>query len=331
MPKAERIAIVSTSYPRSDVDPSGHFVATEARALAGAGHQVTVFAGARRRSTSVEGERLRVVWLADGGATGWPGLSARLKERPSRGLGLARWSLAVRRALARHGPFERVVGHWLLPTGFPTLFGLKLEGAALELVVHGSDARLLAGLPAGLGGRVLRALLARGARLRCVSHELARGLERTAGSSLQGRLRVEPLPIDVSSAKTRARARAELGVRDDSRLIVVVARLVPDKRTREALLAAALVADAEVVVVGDGPERVALAREFPGVRFEGRVARERALTFIAAADVLLSASLLEGAPSAVREARALDVPVVARVAGDLVDWAAADAELWVVA
>jgi teichuronic acid biosynthesis glycosyltransferase TuaC len=39
---------------------------------------------------------------------------------------------------------------------------------------------------------------------------------------------------------------------------------------------------------------------------------------------LLSTSAHEGAPSVVREARALGVPVVAVAAGDLAEWAKAD-------
>jgi teichuronic acid biosynthesis glycosyltransferase TuaC len=45
---------------------------------------------------------------------------------------------------------------------------------------------------------------------------------------------------------------------------------------------------------------------------------------MAAADVLVSASREEGAPTVVREARALGVPVVAVPCGDLATWAAAD-------
>ncbi|HVY44240.1 MAG TPA: glycosyltransferase, partial [Minicystis sp.] len=46
--------------------------------------------------------------------------------------------------------------------------------------------------------------------------------------------------------------------------------------------------------------------------------------WVAAADVLLHASAVEGAPTVVREARALGVRVVACPAGDLAAWAAAD-------
>ena len=55
-----------------------------------------------------------------------------------------------------------------------------------------------------------------------------------------------------------------------------------------------------------------------------------ALTWIAAADVLLSASRSEGAPSVVREARALGVPVAAARVGDLPAWAQADAGLFLI-
>jgi glycosyltransferase involved in cell wall biosynthesis len=327
VPAPERIAIVTTSYPAHAQDPCGHFVATEARDLTRAGHQVTVFTGATRSAAGESGDNPRVVRLWDGGASGWPGLLARLKQQPTRSLGLFGWGLAVRRELARRGPFQRVIGHWLLPTGFPVLFAADFSGAALELVVHGSDARLIARLPRALGRALLRALC-RNARLRCVSHDLLRLLQEIAGQRLQGQVFVEALPIDTSAAPTRARARAELGVPENARLIVVVARLVSSKRVPLALAAAALLSDVLVVVVGDGPERGRLARA--GVRFVGRVDRERALAFIAAADVLLSASRLEGAPSAVREARALAVPVVSSTAGDLSRWAELDPELWIV-
>jgi glycosyltransferase involved in cell wall biosynthesis len=60
------------------------------------------------------------------------------------------------------------------------------------------------------------------------------------------------------------------------------------------------------------------------VRFLGQLGRSQTLTWIAAADLVLTASLDEGAPTVVREARALGTPVVARAAGDLVEWARRD-------
>jgi teichuronic acid biosynthesis glycosyltransferase TuaC len=85
-----------------------------------------------------------------------------------------------------------------------------------------------------------------------------------------------------------------------------------------------------VVVVGDGPERPRLMQRFPRARFVGQVARPLALAYVAAADALVSASLHEGAPSVVREARALGTAVVCLEAGDLRRWAERDAGIHVV-
>ena len=330
MTRRERIAIVTTSYPANQQDPSGHFVAAQARSLYRAGHCVTVLTGGSAATCEPDPGEPDVVRLWDGGASGWPGLLPRLKERPHRGLGFLVWAWSVRRELERRGPFTRVLGHFLLPTGFPVLLATSLGGAHVELFVHGSDARLLDRLPRALGRRIVLSL-AKKAHFRCVSHELADLLRRVAGESLASRLQVEPLALETAEAPTRRDARQALGLSEGTRLVVLVSRLIPEKRTREALAATALVPNVEVVVVGDGPELAALSRDYPHVRFVGRLGRPQALTFIAAADVLLSASRLEGAPSAVREARALGVPVTACAAGDLSRWAELDRELWVVA
>lgn len=326
MTAPERIALITSSYPRQDGDAAGHFVASEALALAATGHDVTVFTGGPRRE---DVGTPRVVWLADGGATGLPGLAARLRASPSRWLGLTAWLARVRNAVVARGPFERIVAHWFLPCALP-LLALDTQGARLELVVHGSDARLLQGLPRPLARALLGALLARDASVRCVSTELARLVEGLAGRSLGERLRVEPALISVTGTPSRERARAELGIAANARLAVVVSRLVPEKRVRVALAAATRVPDVLLVVVGDGPERPRLTQDFPRARFTGQLPRREALTWLAAADVLLTASRHEGAPSAVREARALGVPVAACAAGDLLSWAETDSGLFVV-
>ena len=66
-----RIALVTTSFPADEGDPSGHFVRAEARELERAGHEVIV------------------VTPPAGGAFGWPGVAARLAENPVRIVGAA--------------------------------------------------------------------------------------------------------------------------------------------------------------------------------------------------------------------------------------------------
>lgn len=324
--RTERVAIVTTSYPRDRGDASGHFVETEAVALAECGHLVTVITAGPSR---VRAGNPHVVWLPDGDASGWPGLVPRLRERPSRAAGLARWMFRARRELGLRGPFDRVIAHWLMPAAAPIAITTPLHGAALDVVLHGSDARLLARAPPLLSGAILRALARRGACFRCVSEEQAAWLRRAAGSA-SVRVSVAPAAIDVRSAPTRAQARARFGVNPERHLIVVVGRLVPGKRIHDALEASALLVRTDIAVVGDGPELGALRRAFPGVRWLGRLPRDQTLAWIAAADLLLSASREEGAPTVVREARLLGVPVVARACGDLTTWAISDPELSVV-
>jgi glycosyltransferase involved in cell wall biosynthesis len=321
-----RVAILSTSYPEHEGDASGHFVEAEAKALARAGADVTVIApGARgvvRRGTPT------VVRLASGAAFGWPGALARLREQPLRALGVARFAQKARVELRERGPFERVIAHFVLPTAFPVAVG-ACGDAELEVVIHGSDLRLLARLPAPLRAVALGKLREGVASLRCVSRELLDELA-ALDAELAARARVEPCAFDLEGVPDRARARAELGL-DERAVIVIVSRLVPQKRVAVALEAALLLPNARVVVIGSGPERDALARAFPSVDFEGQLPRRAALAWIAAADLVVSASEREGAPTVIREARALGTQVVSVRAGDLSTQAEQDPALFVLA
>jgi glycosyltransferase involved in cell wall biosynthesis len=327
-----RIAVITTSYPREPGDAAGHFVAAEVEELARAGHRVTVLTGGPFALTrTAEPGQATIVELEDGGASGWPGLLARIREQPSRAVGLARWAFRVRRALAEFGPFDQVIAHFLVPTGWVLVMNAPLGGARIEVVVHGSDARLVERLPRWFARRFLSALLRRGARFRCVSQELATLLDELAGKRLGSAVCVQASPIDTRGVPARAAARAHLGVPKGSRLIVLIGRLIAEKRMAVALRAAECVQGVHVAVIGSGPEQERLARAFPRAQFLGRLPRPQTLEWIRAADVVLSASRREGAPTVVREARALGTPVVATAAGDLGQLAEADPGLWVVA
>ncbi len=318
----ERIVVVTTSYPASPGDPSGHFVAAEVGALRAAGHEVTVIAP-RPAGTNAEGDG--ILWLEAGSAFGWPGVMSRLRERPLRALSVLGFTLRARRALREHADADRVIAHFAVPSAWP--IASRRRRQKLEVVVHGSDARLIGRLPGFLRRRIARAL--GNAEVRTVSEELRQELARSLGPRLAAAARVEPARLDLGHAPNRTDARTTLGVGSDERLIVIAGRLVTGKRAGVALTAARLLSDARVVVLGDGPERATLERSFPEVEMLGLVPRERALEWIAAADLVVSASLEEGAPSVIREARALGTKVVALACGDLERMAARDAGLLV--
>jgi glycosyltransferase involved in cell wall biosynthesis len=324
----DRVAIVSSSYPAGPGDPSGHFVAAEAEELARAGHDVlvvTTCGASPTRADVAHEDGVRVLRLWSGRAAGFPGIVARLRARPWQAAALALWAVSAERALRERGPFRRIVAHWLLPCGFP-IASRAARGAELEIVAHGSDARLCAALPAPLRRALAARLVRHSAQLRCSSHAVREQLERALSLAPES-LAVRAPRLDLRETPDRARARARLSIPVGDRLAVVVARLVPDKRVAEALCAARLVPNLRAAVIGDGPELAELRRRFPNARFLGRLPRTEALTWIAAADVLVSASRHEGAPTAIREARALGVAVAARPAGDIARWAELDAGL----
>jgi teichuronic acid biosynthesis glycosyltransferase TuaC len=294
-----RIAVVTTSWPRFEGDPCGHFVAADTRALA--------------QRSEAEGRAVEVVVIAaEGAAFGWPGLAARIKESPLRLFGAGAWVARARRQVAE-GNFDAVVAHWALPSAWPISMA---PGPRLEVVSHGGDVRLLVQLPSAPRAHLVGRIAARAERWRFVSQSLADVLLQAVPSPLAREVsriaHVAPSAIDLEppSAAAVAAKRAQIG----TPFAVCVARLVRSKRV-DLAIAWAGATTRPLVVVGDGPERESLekiARASGGrVYFAGRTSRPEALEWIAASAVLVQPSRLEGASTVVREAERLGVPVVA--------------------
>jgi glycosyltransferase involved in cell wall biosynthesis len=120
-------------------------------------------------------------------------------------------------------------------------------------------------------------------------------------------------------------ARRELNLR--GKVILAVARLTPWKGINRliALLPRLreLVPDANLVVVGDGPERANLERlaeqldVFTAVRFTGRVPQDRVALYLRVTDVFVLYSGYEGLPHILLEAMAAGTPVVASRKGGI--------------
>lgn len=327
-PSPSRIVLVTTSFPQFEGDPSGFFVATEARRLQQAGHHVLVLAPGDGRKAL--GSDITVVGLGASSLFGWPGALPRLRERPRRALLIPSFLRRARGELLAHGPFDRAVLHFVVPCGWP--IG-RMASGALEIVAHGSDVRLLLAAPSLVRDGIVSSLLARGASFRFASgrlrSELLASLPSRLAASLEARSRVEPPPLDLPDVEARAaELRASESLDDGSPLWVTSSRLIPSKRVDRAIVEAHR-RGARLVVVGDGPERQhldSLARRLGAqVRFVGRLPHHEALAWIAAADRLLHTSEAEGAPTVIREARALGIPVLATATGDVDAWAETDA------
>lgn len=295
-----RIAVVTTSYPAYPGDPSGHFVEEEVVELRRAGHEVTV------------------VRPSAGGAFGWPGAAARLRERPWRALDAAAWCLRAARELQRLDA-ERVVAHWSVPSAVLASLARPPE---LEIVSHGGDVRLLASLPPRVRDAVVQRLVGRAHRWRFVSQRLLDQHLAVLPSDLANAVTaiavVAPSPLGTIDVAHEVRARRDQ--LKGRKLYVCAARLVASKRIdrvidyvatqrRETLPGGAPL----LVVVGDGPQRAHLeqlaSRWMIDARFVGQVTRSEALAWIGAADEVVHASHAEGLSTVVREAEHLGVPV----------------------
>ncbi|HXX67628.1 MAG TPA: glycosyltransferase [Polyangiaceae bacterium] len=320
-----RIALVTTSWPRHEGDPAGHFVQAHARELEREGHEVTVIAP------------------PPGGAFGWPGLAARMRERPLRTLDAARW-VARARAELRCLRVDRVVAHWCIPCAWPiatsavvrrgrgtatapTIGRARIETAEprLEVVSHGADVRLLSALPRRVACAIVSTVADRASSWTFpsdVTHlELLAVLDPETRAAVERISHVLAPPIEMPdvSAAIAARRR-ELGAK---RVAVCVGRLVASKRVDRVIEHVARdhchgndlrAGPRALVVVGDGPERRRLERlaRDRGVdaRFVGKVDRREALAWIGAADEVIHASAAEGLCTVLREAAALGTPVV---------------------
>lgn len=211
-------------------------------------------------------------------------------DRLRAALGLARLAIDSRRTA------DLVLAHWLVPSAWvrARTAGLPIVGAA-----HGGDARLLARLPVWVRDATLRRLDG----LIAVSPAIAMALPHP-------RTLVTPMGAVVSTVPREPRAGGPLRV-------LFVGRLVPIKGLRVLLAAAEGLDGITVTVLGDGPERGPLERDFRA-RFLGGQTLAGVREALARADVLCVPSVgAEGAPLVVQEAAVAGVPVLASDVGGL--------------
>jgi glycosyltransferase involved in cell wall biosynthesis len=151
----------------------------------------------------------------------------------------------------------------------------------------------------------------------CVS---AAEAESGTAAGIGGRLvvlpnEVSPSAADVYRTQTQSTIRAGLGIAASVPLAVCAARLVRQKG-QDVLVSAwpqvrAAVPGAQIVLVGDGPDRAALeAAATDGVRFAGAADRDEAMRWMYAADVVVCPSRWEGMSLVPLEAMALGRPLV---------------------
>lgn len=228
--------------------------------------------------------------------------------------------LAACRQVRALGEFDLVHAHGL-KAGWVAMLARVGHHRPVVLTIHNVVLDEVAGRAAGIQRRLERLLVGRVDHVIAVSPEI---VDHFAGAVRPDRIDVvipaSPAPAPV---RDRAEVRAELGAGHDDVLVVVVARLNPQKDLPMFVAAwADVVADhpgARAAIVGEGELRIELERRIAdaGVADSLRLygPSPYAVEQLAAADVVALSSRWEGAPLVVAEAMQLGRPVVSTRVG----------------
>jgi glycosyltransferase involved in cell wall biosynthesis len=224
---------------------------------------------------------------------------------------------ALRAAVAATGA-DVVHAHGLKAGWLATLAKLPVP---VVVTVHNVVLDEAAGRSAGVLRALEVRLPARVAAVIAVSSGIA---ERFAGLAGADRIRtIRPVGPAPEPRRPSDKVRTDLGVTPGSPLVVTVARLHPQKDLPTLVHAAAWLRDrvpgVRVVVVGEGPDRLALTELITRLHLEDTVLlagpSDDAADELAAADVVAMCSRWESGPLVVAEALTLGRPVVATPVG----------------
>ena len=328
-----RILIIAHSFPREPGDPAGNFLLSLARGQLQLGHEVAVIAphaAGVAETDDFHGVRIRryrygpdssetlayVGTMADQVMRSW---AARWRM-----LRLIAASRRMTREVARDMQPDVIHVHWWFPGALAVWprTGLKVP---VVITSHGTDLFLLDRAPAiaRLASRLFRSA----AQVTVISSPLVRRVEALGVPA--DRITVVPMPLPPQTAAESRTSSA------DRSALLFVGRLVERKGCEYAIRALALLRDegrdARLVVVGDGPERIALEALAgslgiaPHVEFAGMLPSSAVAERYSQAGTLLMPAVTdwkgeqEGFGMVIVEAMRHGLPVVATASGGIPD------------
>ncbi len=214
-------------------------------------------------------------------------------------------------------PFDVLAAQYFFPDG-PAAVAI---GDALSIPVsikaRGSDIHYW-GRKRATARQVLEAGKAANGLL-CVSEAL-RGDMVTLGMQ-RDRIMVHYTGVDLDAFPVRQRSSLKTALGVSGKLIVCVGALIPRKGQRLLLAALQNIPDAQLVLIGDGPDRAVLeaqARHLQiadRVRLTGALDHEQVGLWLGAADVMALPSISEGLANAWLEALSCGTPIVISSSG----------------
>lgn len=204
----------------------------------------------------------------------------------------------------------------------------------VSAIVHTYHGHTFRGYFGPLKGALVRAVERRAARashaLICQSVSQEADVVRFLGALAEGKTRIIPPAVDatafVPASGDRERVRASFGVGEETRVLLLPARLAPVKEPERALdLVEALrtSTDVRLWIAGDGPLRDVMAAEVKRRELRDVVAllgnRTDLPALYAGADLTILTSREEGTPLALLESWAAGTAVAATAVGGVAD------------
>jgi glycosyltransferase involved in cell wall biosynthesis len=232
------------------------------------------------------------------------------------------YAASIAPAVRRHrGKVDVVLGSWAYPDGFAAILAARLLGVPCVVKLHGSDINVMAKLPGPR--RLLAWALPQAARVVAVSRALADEVAELGVPRDRIAVVMNGVDAELFRPGDRAAARRALGL-PAGPLALFVGNLKPEKGVHDLTRAWDRVArdlpDASLAIVGGGPERAVLEAALPPrALLFGPQPLAAIPTWLAACDVLVLPSHVEGTPNVVLEALACGRRVVASAVGGVPD------------
>lgn len=221
---------------------------------------------------------------------------------------------ALQRMVADGLCFDAIDGHYLYPDGIAAVWLGREFGKPVVLTARGSDTSQLPHYR--IPGRLIRAAIGAADALIAVSAALKQGLVELGAPA--DKITVLRNGVDLTHfapQPDREGLRRTLGFTGPT--LLSVGHLIERKRVHLTIEALTHLPGHSLLIVGDGPERAALAalatdRGVAGrVRFAGPVQHAELPRYYTAADMMVLASSREGWANVLLESMACGTPVVA--------------------
>ncbi len=232
---------------------------------------------------------------------------------------------ALRREITEGRDFELIDAHYFYPDGVAAVMLGRALDRPVVVTARGSDVNLIADY--ALPRRWIRWAAGRADGLIAVSTGLRDRL--TALGTRPERINVLRNGVDLALFRPGDRAAARRALGFTRPTLLAVGNLVALKRHRLMVEALRMLPEADLVIVGDGPERAAIEASAQArgvadrVRLLGRLAQDQLPQIYGAADLLLLVSTHEGWPNVLLESMACGTAVLASEIAGIADIVAA--------